>query len=533
MSDPVYACSKVSSKIFSSLQPFTKVVSRWLVRAAMSSVICITFAQSAFAANDASAKQPSQAVDLNIRDVIALAIQNSRTLQNARIGRAVDQYALTVAEAEFLPGFTFGAGADRDTTGDGSESSRVTSAIRLRVPTGGDLLLSSRVAGAGMNDASGVARDSVVELTFSQPLLRGAGFRVARANLRTARVQEEINQLQFEDALINLITSAIRAYRSYVQAIRRQAIALRSFDRAKELLEVNKLLVQAGRMADREVIQAEADVARRELDFIASQGGLDAARLRLVDVLDLETDTQFGEVEELISGQMESLDISNESGLATAFANRRDHKISLLNLNNAETNLQVAENARLWDLSLTLGRTLRGPSDSFQDPFSDLQLGGDRVSLDFRVPVGRNAAGFARLTEKRAAASVKIAENTLAELVQRIQIEVRNAVRDYEIAVTRLELAKKARDLVKQKTEIEREKLNLGVTTNFQLVVFENDLVLAENAELDAYIARLNAETALNRTLGTTLEEWEIEVDRVALTPTSPAIFSDQDEATR
>ena len=268
-------------------------------------------------------------------------------------------------------------------------------------------------------------------------------------------------------------------------------------------------------MAERDVIQAEADIARREIDVVAARGGLDAARLNLVDILDLDTEARFNVVEGLGAGEPAAESIDAETALATALANRPDHRIGLLGIRNAETRALVARNDRLWNLSLTLGRTFMGPNDGFDSAFGGLDRTGNRVSLDVHVPLGRAASGPAQLEHRRAVAGLRIARNGLDDLRQRIAIEVRNALREFELAAQRVELARKARSLAQQKTEIERQKLNLGVTTNFQLVTFENDLVLAENAELDALVSHLNAATALYRTLGTTLERWGIELDRV------------------
>ncbi len=455
------------------------------------------------------------AIDLTARAVIVLALRNSRTLANARLDRSVERFALRIAEDEFRPRITLDAYSDRDETDVVDETSGIGSAVRLRVPTGGELAVASRVADVGRGAPEFASHAGVVELTFVQPLLRGAGIGVARAALRTARVDEEINVLAFEAAVIDLTSRAVRAYRAYVQAGRRNEIAARSLDRARALLEVNRLLVEAGRMAERDVIQAEADIARRELDVLAARGGLDAARLSLVDVLDLDTATRFAVLEELGAGQPETPSIDLETAMRTALARRPDHGIGVLGIRNAETRVQLARNNRLWDLSLTLGRTFRASDDDYGGAFGALDHTGNRVSLDLEIPVGRAAAGRAQLEHRRAVAGLRIARNQLDDLRQRIAIEVRNAVRDVELAAERVALARKARSLAEQKTEIEREKLNLGVTTNFQLVAFENDLVLAENAELDALVNHLNAATALDRTLGTTLERWGIEVDLV------------------
>jgi len=51
----------------------------------------------------------------------------------------------------------------------------------------------------------------------------------------------------------------------------------------------------------------------------------------------------------------------------------------------------------------------------------------------------------------------------------------------------------------------------VGRTTNFQLVTFQNDLVNAQNNELNAKIAYLNALSGLDQIIGTTLDTWKIE----------------------
>ena len=462
--------------------------------------------------SDSTGPEP---IELTVREVIVLALRHSRTLENARLDRSVERFALRIAEDEFRPRITLDAYTDRYATDHVDETAGVGSAIRLRIPTGGEFAVTSRVADLGDAAPAFASHAGTVELTFVQPLLRGAGFGVARAALRTARASERINILAFEAGVMDLTSRAIRAYRAYVQAGRRNEIAERSLERAQSLLEVNRLLVKAGRMAERDVIQAEADIARRELDVVAASGGLDAARLSLIDLLDLDTGTGFELAEELGAGQAETASIDVPTALEIALANRPDHQIGLLSVENAETQVLVARNQRLWDLSLTLGRTFMGSGDDADAAIGGLDLTGNRVSLDLSVPVGRGAAGQAQLAHRRAVAGLQAQRNRLDDLRQRIAIEVRNAVRDVQLAEQRVELARRARTLALRKTEIEREKLNLGVTTNFQLVTFENDLVSAENAELDALVDHLNAATALDITLGTTLERWGIEIDRV------------------
>lgn len=69
--------------------------------------------------------------------------------------------------------------------------------------------------------------------------------------------------------------------------------------------------------------------------------------------------------------------------------------MGVLGIRNAETRQLVARNARLWDLSLTLGRTFMGSDDGFGGAIAALDRSRRRVSLDLSVPVGRAASGRA------------------------------------------------------------------------------------------------------------------------------------------
>jgi outer membrane protein TolC len=107
--------------------------------------------------------------------------------------------------------------------------------------------------------------------------------------------------------------------------------------------------------------------------------------------------------------------------------------------------------------------------------------------------------------------NLKKAEVSLQETRFSIEIDVKDAVRNVYSRLTQVDLATKARILAERQLAVEQEKLNVGRTTNFQLVTFQNDLVNAQNNELNAKIAYLNALSGLDQIIGTTLDTWKIE----------------------
>jgi outer membrane protein TolC len=96
-----------------------------------------------------------------------------------------------------------------------------------------------------------------------------------------------------------------------------------------------------------------------------------------------------------------------------------------------------------------------------------------------------------------------------------VAIAITDRVRDADLSFSQVELARKATELSKRQLEIALEKQRLGSEdiTIFQIIDFQNALVQARNAELDATINYLNALTRLDQTVGTTLETWQVKVE--------------------
>ena len=483
-------------------------------------LVCVVIPYSVYASETSTLDQ-SPLLDLSVEEAISVALANNIQLTNSRLRRSIDRFALQLAESEFHPRVVAQAYAEQEGVESVTEGTGLSSAIRLRVQTGGEFTLGTRIDRDEVAGNETDSHDGVMEFSFRQPLLRGGGFQIGRATIQTARLDEEISVLAFKAAVINLTTNVIRAYRAHIQARRQIGIAERSLERARNLLEINQLLVQTGRMAEQDVVQAEADLARRELSLVIAQGFLDSTRLSLIDVLDLNTETQFGELDTLDPSQIEQPILDHDVGMETALRYRPDFLSAQLGIQTAEIRSKVAKNDRLWDLSLNLGWTFRGSENELSLVFDELERTGERVSLDLEIPIGRAAAGPRELAFRRAEANLQIAYNSIKDLNQQITIDVTNAIRDTELAQNRMALAIRARELAEQKARIEREKLSLGVSTNFQLVAFENDLVVAETSELNALVDYLNAISGLDKALGTTLARWDIDIEQIDALPQS------------
>ena len=433
-------------------------------------------------------------LDLTLDEAIGLALQNNRGLLDARLERTVQAFSLEVAEDQYRPTASIGPSVRLESDEDFIAESSIEAG--LRVDTGGEFTLSWSRPLTGRKDAS-----DTVSLNFSQPLLRGFGTGVETASLRSARFAEEFNILVFREAIAGVVDATIRAWYGLARAQRQLEIGEASLERARKQLETNRTLIEAGRMAEREILQSEADVAERELGLVQTRNSVTAANFRLINILDIDSATVIRPADRPAAPRAI---LTLEEAIETAFRHSPGYAQALLSKEIAQIALEVAENDQLWDLRFE----------------ADVSRGTDRGAegTDYSAGMKLTIPLWDRTPElglANARAGVTLAERALAEFRQAIDIQVRQAVHDVEVGLRRIELARQALALSEEKLEIERSKVRQGLSSIFQLSRFEDDLVQAQNAEVDALIDYENALAALDRTLGTTLQTWDIRVEQV------------------
>ncbi|HEY9851221.1 MAG TPA: hypothetical protein V6D28_17265 [Leptolyngbyaceae cyanobacterium] len=76
------------------------------------------------------------------------------------------------------------------------------------------------------------------------------------------------------------------------------------------------------------------------------------------------------------------------------------------------------------------------------------------------------------------------------------------------------DLSQQARELAERTLEIEKEKFKLSGSDIFWVLRFQGYLAGVRNNELNANIDYFNALIRLDRVVGTTLETWQVRVEK-------------------
>lgn len=457
--------------------------------------LCLT--ASIFLVTPASAERipepdpPLIEFDLTLEGAIRLALEHNRDLLNRRLDREVRKFSLDVAEDRYLPRFTLEpfAEADREDRKAGGSAG-----ASLRVPTGGEFALRWEETQSDEFDDTWSQTAS-----FSQPLLKGAWSGIDTASLRQARLSERIDVLAFRRTVADLVISVISAYRALIRAARWVEIDEASVRRAREQREATRALIRAGRVAQREAVRSEAAIANRELSLARARNGLEAANFALIDLLELGSTVRVRPLDEL---RVERTGAAAEPVFEEMLRSRPEFLQAMLRVDTAVIEQAVARNKLLPDLTLQLSRSRdhTGRSDS-------------RVRLGAVIPLNDRSPELGRL---RADNELRKARRNLAELRESIRIEVRQAVSAVEVGRRLTELARGVRELAEENLEIERMKFGQGLSSTFEVAASEDDLVRAEQAEVDALIDWLDALTTLDRVAGRTLATWGIDLEAVA-----------------
>lgn len=469
-------------------------------------LLFLTGNSTAFAAS-ASSAVPDTGAEMSLADCIRVAVRENRTIKSAYLDRIAQKYELRVAEDIFTPKMTVAADLQYSkSSADSSETAGAgfASTVTELFPTGASAVLAAQHDYATTKSA-GAMRSYGWSAALTQPLLKGGGIEVAIAPVRTARLNEQCNILALEAVVMDTLTSVITAYRNYVQAVKALEINRQSLERGRELVAINRELIAAGRMARTDIVQSEADVANREFNLLASENNVEAARLDLVKALDIDEHTQ---ITPRMSFEIGPVPCDAEQAKIVAFAHRPDYRSALLKLEALKINAMAAKNGTLWDLSLNAayGREYSRGGSWWTNGDRENWTAGMRLVIPFWDLTVEQGYVNARV-------SLEKGKLDLDKLKLQIEIEVRDAVRNAETRLRQVRLAGLSRELTRKKFEIETEKLKAGRSTNFQLVSFQNDLVTAENNELDSIISYLNALTSLERTLGITLDKWGVSID--------------------
>jgi len=360
-------------------------------------------------------------------------------------------------------------------------------------------------------------------LAFHQPLLNGFGRESNERFIRVALNNTGTSEEVFRQQVITTIVQVENAYWDLEAFQENVKVAEQSLAVAERLLSDNRLRVEVGSMPPLEVTSAEAEVAARTRDLTLARTNLQLQEANLKNLLVKKNSPELDNVTIVLKDQMPApadKDLpGGKEALETAFKNRPDLKQAQTNLQNQELATRFTESSLRPSVAVfglyagsgldgNEGALPGGAGDSFQQAFyGDFPEYGGGVSLS--IPIRNRVAQADNLRSQLEQKQLRLG---LQRSHNQVALEVRKAMIGLIQGRAQLEAAREAARLAREIWVGEQERLEAGVSTSYQVILRERDLVAAQQAEVNANVGYAKAVVEMGRAMGTALERRGVEL---------------------
>jgi outer membrane protein TolC len=393
----------------------------------------------------------------------------------------------------------------------------------------------SRLTSNGIYDYFSPSYSSSVEVIVDQKLLAGFGLGPNLRFLRIARANQTISDIAFRAQAISTVTQICNMYWDLVSAYENERVSERSVAFASDSLSTSRKQLELQAIPEMDVLKAESELAARQQELTVARTNLELQQLLMKNAITRSLDDPTLEEMPLvpvdrIDGKIQPLAEPVQDMIAVALKSRTELLEMGLDLKNRELSRKTARNALLPSLDLYgayIGTGAAGKMNpSYNDPSTSSNLPADyggalesalnntapeyRVGLSLSIPL-RNR--IAKADQVRTELEYRQSQVYLEELKKRIRIEVRNACYALEQSASRIDAARKARDLAQRMLDVMQKEQKLGAGSNQQTLAAEHDLALAGSALVTAETAYEKARIEVRRATGTVLEDYAISID--------------------
>lgn len=463
---------------------------------------------------------------LSLQACLEMALQHNPQLQRARL--AIQSGNARLAQEWANYGLTLGASATLRQNASPASSSFIEGAEILNqtrqqynmyldqdLATGGNLRLTLDNSVLNSNSTRVDFNPAIAPqlgLSFTQPLLRNAfnGF-------RNIEVQEQQLAITRQDLKQTALDTAFDVQSSYWNLVRYQeqlVVLKQSLEILNQLLVMNQEKEKAGFLSRIDVLQTQARIASRQANLLDAERNLANTRDQLKQYLNPDHNPTIDWemiVEPTDTPQYTPRAVSESESYTTALAQRPDYLAARLRLQVLQEQEQITAQNLLPQLQLQSAAGLESLNQNYGSALAQLFSLNTyfwSAGLNFEIPVIGNT--YAAQHQQQVLARQQ-QEQQLVFLQQQIRREIRQAVRNVDLVGQQVAATREATALAEEQLKAQTEKLNLGLTTNFQVLQFQQDFENASLAEVNATLSYIQALNSLARQEGTLITSFGLE----------------------
>ena len=381
-------------------------------------------------------------------------------------------------------------------------------------------------ATAGLNPSY----SSEFQLSLTQPLLKNFGIDLNKRNIHIAKNEVDISDHEFKTKVIETVSEVENIYWDFVFTLGDLEVKQKSLERAKDLQRRVKAQVLVGIMAPIETLQAESEVASREEFLLSAQDSIDDNQDKLKNILNIDFSSPEGLSPIYPSNQANVLivDFDFNEIVKMALSNRPDYLAKKKDLENKNILVKYQENQIYPSVDLvgSLGinglsgeattitsGTFQGTSayggsygnsltDALSTNYYDWEFG-----VKFSYPLG-NRSAKSKLSASRLEKAQLILD--IKDLEKKIILEVRESARQLKTDSKRIKAATVAKKLAEEKLKAEETKFEVGLSTSFNVLTFQEDLAEAQSNEIKTIIDYKQTRVLFRKSIASTLKHHDV-----------------------
>lgn len=461
-------------------------------------------------------------------EAVRLALENNLGIRAGRLGPQVQALILSQTRASYAPTLISSIAKNSSTTppedfltGSGTALTnaglRTNGGLQQLLKWGGGryqvTLDGARSTTSNAGSVYNPRLSSNLSASYTQPLLRNFSIDTLRQQLLAGQKEQEIVDLQLQQQLTQTARAVRSAYYDLVGAIGQLQVAQQSLDLANESLRNNQRRVEVGTIPPIDIVEAQAEVSRNEEAVIINEAQVRAFEdaLRTLVLNPSQPDFWTARIAPSEQPVLAAQAVDVEGAIRSAIDRRTDLAQLRRQVDQTDISIRYARNQKLPALDLITSYNaiglagiqnefnysagvipapiVRSSQRSFGTALRDVFRNDFRtwaVQLNVSYPLGTSIAGAA-LAQGRLQREQQVTTIRAREL--QVAAEVRDAGRQVDTSLKRVEATRKAREFAEKRYEAEQKRMNVGLSTTFQLFQAQRDLATARLAELNAIIA--------------------------------------------
>ena len=379
---------------------------------------------------------------------------------------------------------------------------------------------------------------------YTQPLGRNFLTDSNRRTITVSKINRDISDVQLRATITNTVSNVRNAYWDYVFAVQNVDVNQKSVDLAEQLVKDNQSRVEVGTMAPIDVVQAQSQSATARQNLAVARQTMATSELALKRLIVGGTSDQNW------NARLDPTDRPEFAPIAV------DLEAAIRRALSERTDLQIAKkDVEMNDVTMKFLLDQLKPQADFVGTFNLVGLGGNQLVKDtsavnsttqavipggyadaLNTMFGRGCPNSSSVltcfpawtvqfnisyplgasAQKANVARARVQLNQFQAQTKQLELQVATDVTSAAVTVRtnqeRVQASQAARELAQKQLEAEQSKFEVGMSTNYNVIQSQRDLVTAQTNELQAILNYRKSLVELERLQQTTLSNLGITV---------------------